>query len=133
MQFLKNDDLAKLLLRLGVGALLFLHGVAKIGNAGTLGFIKAQLASLGLPELLVYGVFVGEIIAPVLLVLGFYSRIGGLLVFINMLFVFVLVHMGELFSLSAHGGWQLELQGLYLVSGLAIMFLGSGKFAVKPD
>lgn len=133
MQFLKNDDLAKLVLRLGVGILLFFHGVAKIGSAGTLGFIKAQLAGLGLPEVLVYGVFVGEIVAPALLVFGLYSRIGGLLVFINMLFVFVLVHMGELLSLSAHGGWQLELQGLYLVGGLAIMFLGSGKYAFKPD
>jgi putative oxidoreductase len=133
MQFLKNDDLAKLILRLGVGILLFFHGVAKIGNAGTLGFIKAQLASHGLPEMLVYGVFVGEIIAPVLLVLGLYSRLGGLLVFGNMLFVFGLVHTGELFSLSSHGGWGLELQGLYLVGGLAIMFLGSGKFAVKAD
>lgn len=133
MQFLKNDDLAKLFLRLGVGILMFFHGVAKIGNAATLGFIKAQLASQGLPEVLVYGVFIGEVVAPVLLVLGLYSRIGGLLIFGNMLFVFGLVHMGELFSLSAHGGWGLELQGLYLVGGLAIMFLGSGKFAVKAD
>lgn len=133
MQFLKNDDLAKLVLRLGVGILLFFHGVSKIGSAGTLGFIKAQLMAAGLPTVLVYGVFIGEVVAPILLVLGFYSRIGGLLVVINMLFVIGLVHMGELLSLSAHGGWQLELQGLFLVGGLAILFLGSGKFAAKAD
>jgi len=133
MQFLKNDDVAKLILRLGVGILLFFHGISKIGNAGTLGFIKAQLAAHGLPEVVVYGVFIGEVVAPILLVLGVYSRIGGFLVFGNMLFVFGLVHMGELFTLSPHGGWGLELQGLYLVGGLAIMFLGSGKFAVKAD
>lgn len=133
MQFLKNDDLAKLILRLGVGILMFFHGVAKIGSAGTLGFIKAQLAAHGLPETLVYGVFIGEIIAPVLVLLGVYSRIGGLLIFGNMLFVFGLVHMGDLFTLSPHGGWGLELQGLYLMGGLAIMFLGSGKYAIKAD
>jgi len=133
MQFLKNDDVAKLILRFGVGILIFFHGVAKIGSAGTLGFIKAQLARHGLPEAVVYGVFIGEIIAPVLLVMGVYSRIGGLLVFGNMLFVFGLVHMGEIFTLSPHGGWGLELQGFYLIGGLAIMFLGSGKFAIKPD
>lgn len=133
MQFLKNDDLAKLVLRLGIGILMFFHGVSKIGNAGTLAFIKAQLASYGLPEAVVYGVFIGEIVAPILIVLGIYSRIGGVLIFGNMLFVFGLVHMGELFTLSPHGGWGLELQGLYMMGGLAIMFLGSGKFAAKPD
>jgi len=133
MQFLKNDDLAKLVLRLGVGVLIFFHGVSKIGNAGTLGFIKAQVLAHGLPEFVTYGVFIGEVVAPILLVLGVYARIGGLLVFGNMLFVFGLVHMGEIFTLSPHGGWGLELQGLYLVGGLAIMFLGSGKYAIKAD
>lgn len=133
MQFFKNDDLAKLVLRLSIGILIFFHGVSKIGNAATLGFIKAQVLRHGLPEFVTYGVFIGEVVAPVLLVLGLYSRIGGLLVFGNMLFVFGLVHMGEMFTLSAHGGWGLELQGLYLAGGLAILFLGSGKYAVKPD
>ena len=51
----------------------------------------------------------------------------------NMVFAIVLVHTGELFMLTQHGGWALELQGLYLFGALAILFLGSGSMALKRD
>ena len=133
MFMLKQDDLAKLVLRLGLGVLLFLHGFAKIGSTATLGFIKGTLMVKGLPTELAYGVFIGELVAPALLVLGLYSRIGAMIVVVNMFFVIWLVHMGELLALGPHGGWALELQGFFLITALAVMFLGSGKFAVKPD
>ena len=41
--------------------------------------------------------------------------------------------MGQLLSLSPSGGWALELQGFFLTSALAIVFLGSGRFAVQED
>ena len=44
-----------------------------------------------------------------------------------------LAHMGELFSLTSSGGWALELQGMFLFGALAMMFLGSGRTAIKPD
>lgn len=133
MQFLKQDDLAKLLLRLAVGGLMLFHGVAKLGSTATLSFIKGALLVKGMPAELAYGVFVGELLAPLLLVLGLQARIGGLVIAINMLFAIWLVHMGDLFALGDHGGWRLELQGFYLVGGLCILFLGSGKYALKPD
>jgi putative oxidoreductase len=68
-----------------------------------------------------------------MIILGIQARIGGLIVVLNMLFAILLVHTGDLFSLTDHGGWRLELQGFYLFGGLAIMFLGSGRMAIKPD
>jgi putative oxidoreductase len=68
-----------------------------------------------------------------MIILGIYTRIGGLLIVINMLFAILLVHTGDLFTVTEHGGWRLELQAFYLFSGLALMFLGSGRLAVKPD
>jgi len=133
MGLLKQDDLAKLLLRVGLGGMMLLHGIAKIGSTASMMFIKGALAMKGLPEILVYGVFIGEVIAPVLLIVGFQSRIAGLIIAGNMVFAIYLVHMGELFSLTAHGGWELELQAFYLLGGLCVAFLGSGKFAFKPD
>jgi putative oxidoreductase len=50
-----------------------------------------------------------------------------------MLFAFVLVHMTQLAQLTPEGGWMLELQGFFLFCGLALMFLGSGRIAVRPD
>jgi putative oxidoreductase len=60
-------------------------------------------------------------------------RVGGLLVVVNMLFAVLLVHTGDILALTEHGGWRLELQAFYLFGALALMLLGSGKYAVRPD
>jgi putative oxidoreductase len=130
---LQSDAVGKLVLRLTVGILMLFHGVAKVLHPGTLDFIGGALTGAGLPEVLAYGVYLGEIIAPLMIILGFQARIGGLILVINMIFAIVLMHSGDLFSLTEHGGWRLELQGFYLFGGLAIMFLGSGRMAVRPD
>ncbi len=132
MQFIYDDAVGKLVLRLTVGVLMLFHGVSKLFG-GSLGFIQTRLAESGLPELLAYGVYVGEIVAPLLIVVGVFSRIGGLLVAINMLFALFLVHMDELFALGDSGAWAIELQMFYLLGGVAIVFLGSGRMAVRPD
>lgn len=133
MHLLKNDDLGKLILRLTVGILILLHGIAKIGSSGSLDFIAGQLANNGLPGFIAYGVFVGEVIAPLLLIGGVYCRIAALMIVVNMLFAIGLVHTGELFTLTKNGGWALELQGSFLFGAVAIAFLGSGHYAIKRD
>lgn len=130
---LHNDALGKLILRLTVGILLLFHGVAKIMSPGSVDYIGGALAGAGLPSFLAYGVYIGEVIAPVMLVLGIYSRYAAMIVVVNMLFAIALMHRAELFMLTDHGGWRLELQGFYLFGAVAIMFLGSGSQAVKPD
>jgi putative oxidoreductase len=131
---LQSDDAGKLVLRLTVGILILFHGVAKLMNfeTATAGIVK-QVAAMGLPDYVAYGVYVGEVLAPLMLILGLLTRLGGLLVVANMIFALVLVHSSQLLMLSKQGGWLLELQGFYLLGGLAIYFLGSGKFAVRPD
>ena len=93
----------------------------------------SSLAKVGLPSFIAYGAYVGEVIAPLMIIVGLLSRLGGLLVVVFMLIAILLVHTGDILSLNQHGGWALELQAFYLFGGLAIAFLGSGKFAVKPD
>ncbi len=132
-KLMHNDALGKLVIRLTLGTLMLFHGIAKVLHPGTLDFISATLAGAGLPGMLAYGVYVGEIIAPLMIILGFHARIGGLLVVINMILAILLMHSGDLFSLTEHGGWRLELQGFYLFCGVAVMLLGSGRLAVKPD
>jgi putative oxidoreductase len=130
---LRNDAMGKLLLRLTVAGLMLFHGVAKIMHPGSLEFIGTSLSNAGIPSALAYGVYIGEVIAPLMILVGFHARIGGLVVVINMLFAIILVHMGDIFSLTQHGGWAIELQAFYLLGGLAIVLLGSGRFAIKPD
>ncbi len=130
---MNNENAGKLILRLAVGLLMLFHGVAKLLHPDSLDFIRMGLSGLGLPELLVYGVYVGEVLAPLLLIAGVFSRWGGMLIVVNMLFAIGLAHMGDLFALTDHGGYRLELQMFYLLGGLAVMFLGSGRYAIKPD
>ena len=133
LSLLHNDAAGKLLLRLTVAVLMLFHGIAKIIHPGSLEFIGSSLSAAGIPSAVAYGVYVGEVIAPLMILLGVHARTGGLILVVNMLFAIVLVHMGDIFSLTQHGGWALELQGFYLLGGLAIALLGSGKFAIKPD
>lgn len=128
-----NDDAGKLVLRLTVAGLMLFHGVAKIMHPGSLDFIAGMLAGYGLPSILAYGVYVGEVVAPLMVIVGYKARLGALLMAINMLFAIVLAHTGDLFSLSEHGGWSVELQMFYLLTAVAVLFLGSGRHAVKAD
>jgi putative oxidoreductase len=130
----KSETLGKLVLRLALGALILFHGVSKAMHpSGAIAYVSGQLTAANSPTYLAYGVFIGEVLAPIMIILGIHSRIGGLIVVVNMIFALMLVHGGQLFSLAQTGGWALELQGFYLLTGLALFFLGSGKIAVKPD
>ena len=124
-----NADLGRLLLRIVLGVCILLHGIAKL--QGGVDGIGQALTAHGLPAFLKYGVYVGEVIAPILVLVGFYSRIGAAVIAINMLFAIGLVHMAELFKLGQQGGWALEMQGMYLVTAIALALLGPGRFSVN--
>lgn len=124
-----SDDIGKLLLRLTLGVFMLFHGYAKIvkGVSG----IEASLISAGWPGWVAYGVYIGEIVAPLLIILGFYARIGGLIIVVNMVFAIFLSHASQLFDLGRSGGWALELQGFFLLTGLVVAFIGPGRFAIN--
>lgn len=133
LKALQNEALGKLVLRLALGTMILLHGINKLINPGSLTWIGDTLASHGLPTVLAYGVLLGEVIAPLMAILGWNARIAGLLIAGNMLVAIYLSHMSELFTLTSSGGWALELQGMFLFGAIALMFLGSGRMAIKPD
>ena len=124
-----TDDLGKLVLRLILGIFMLFHGYAKIvkGVSG----IEASLLSAGLPAWVAYGVYIGEVLAPLLIILGFYARLGGLIIVINMLFAIMLSHASQLFDIGKSGGWALELQGFFLFTGLVVALIGPGRYAVN--
>ncbi|KEF30366.1 DoxX family protein [Marinobacter nitratireducens] len=126
---LENADLGKLIIRLTLGGLMLFHGIAKLLNG--IGFIEGQLAGHGLPAFLAYGVFIGELIAPLMVILGYQTRIGALLIVFNMLVAIALVHTHQLLTLGGSGGWALELQGFFLFTAVAVIFLGPGRYKLK--
>lgn len=122
-----SADLGKLLLRVVLGVLILFHGVSKLIHGP--GYILGVVTGAGLPSFIAYGVYVGEVVAPLLL-LGYWTRVGGLIIVINMLVAIGLVHMGQLATLAGTGGWALELQGMFLGTALAIMLLGAGRYSL---
>lgn len=128
-----NPDTGKLIIRLCVGGLMLFHGVAKIMHPGSLDFISGMLTANSLPGILAYAVYIGEVVAPLMVIVGYQARIGGLLIAINMVFALLLAHSGDFFSLTEHGGSAVELQLFYLLTAIAVMFLGSGRLAFKQD
>ena len=121
-------DVAKLLLRITLGVLILLHGISKI--KGGPGFILDVVERSGLPEPFGYLVYVGEVLAPLLIIVGWWTRLAALVVAVNMVFAVLLVHTGDLFKLNDTGGWALELQGLFLAVAIAVTLLGAGRHSV---
>lgn len=124
----QSEDAGKLVLRVTLGALVLLHGIAKI--AGGPGGILSMAEKAGLPGEVGYLVYIGEVLAPALLILGLFTRPAALIIVINMLFAFYLAHMHQLFTLGPSGGWALELQGMFLFGALAVALLGAGRYSV---
>ena len=124
-----QHDLGKLILRITLGVLILLHGIAKL--KGGVGGIEGMLAAQGLPRALAYGAYLGEVLGPLLLIAGFHARVGALLIAVNMLFAFGLAHMGELGQLNNQGGWALELQGMFLGTAIALALIGPGRYSIN--
>ena len=122
-------DVGKLILRIALGVLILLHGIAKL--RGGVGPIEGMVTAHGWPSYVAYGALIGEVLGPLMLLAGFYARIGAVLIAINMLFAFLLVHMGQLTELNEQGGWALELQGMYLATAVALALLGPGRYSVN--
>ena len=128
----KNPDLALLVLRLAVGGLMLLHGIAKIQDGMDEGLrgIESMLASKDLPKSLAIGVYVGEIVAPLLVLVGWLVRPAALVIAFTMLMSIWLAYGENWYTLNKHGGLNTELNLLFLAGALALALSGSGRFAL---
>ncbi|WP_421807527.1 DoxX family protein [Flagellimonas sp.] len=127
----RNKNVAILLFRISIPFTMLIYGIDKITN-GT-GFIGSLLDAYNLPSFLVYGVFIGEIIAPIMLLLGYRSRLAGLLFAFNCLLAILMAQIQYFFTLNQFGGWTLDLLFIYLVAGIAFFYSGAGKHAISTS
>jgi len=123
-----NQDIGKLILRVCIAGLMLFHGYAKVVNG--IGGIKALTTNAGLPEFFAYGVYLGEVLFPILILIGLFTRTSALLVALTMVFAIFLAHKDDLFALGNTGAPVIELALMYLLSSIAIMFLGAGKYSL---
>lgn len=127
----KNVDLSIFITRIAIGFPMLVYGVSKLFFG--IDFIKNVLVEHGLPPGLGYGVYFGEVVAPVLLIVGFRTRLAALIFAINCLTAIVLVQSSNFFKMNASGGWASELLVIYLLVGVSFYFTGGGKFALSTE
>jgi putative oxidoreductase len=108
------------LLRLSVAGMMLFHGISKVLNG--IGGIEARVVASGLPAPLAYGVYIGEVVAPLLVIANFWVQGAALVMAVNMVFAIALAHAGDVFALR-RGAWAIELQALFLFGSVAVALL----------
>jgi len=128
----KNNNMGEwslALLRVVLGVIFLYHGYLKLfvpgGFTGTVGFFT----SLGIPVPAYSALLVSvvEFVGGILLVLGVLSRWSAVLLLVDMLVAFFLVHLRNGFLVSK-GGYEFVL---VLIAGLVVVLAsGAGKLSV---
>ncbi len=123
-----SEDIGKLILRISIAGLMLFHGIHKV--FGGIDGIKFLVDRAGLPELFAYGVYLGEVVFPILIILGLFTRISAFFFGLTMVFAIFLAHSSDIFALGKTGGPVIELPLLYFLTSIAVMFIGAGKYSL---
>lgn len=130
-RYINYSNLGFLLLRIFLGVNVLMHGIAKI--QGGIGAVKGMLAAKGIPEIIGYGVYIGEVVAPIMIILGVFTRLGSLILLGTCAMILYAGHSDKLFMITPYGGLAPEVVYLYIGGALCLLFCGGGKFALKAD
>ena len=124
-----RTDAGLLLLRFGLATVLLFHGIYKVTHG--VAWMSRPLGGAGLPAWLSYGVYVGEIIAPALLILGLWTRPAALVIAFNMFMAIFLARRGDIGKINPMGGaWAIEIEVLLLVCALTLALTGGGRYGL---
>jgi putative oxidoreductase len=122
-----NLDLALLVLRLALAAVLLYHGLPKIMNFGaTVGAFQSM--NLPAPSVTAGFAVIAEVIGGILILIGIAVDIAALLVIIEMLGAIALVHWANGFDFTK-GGWEHPFTVLSMA--LALALAGPGRHTIK--
>ena len=117
------QPLALLVMRLALGAVMFVHGYHKV--FGGLHHHAQFVASLGLPAWTAYVSSFTEFLGGLLILLGLFTRVAAFAVCIDLAVAIVKVHLHN--GLIGNGGYELPLALAALA--FALIFLGAGPIA----
>lgn len=118
--FLPNTDLALLVLRLALGIIFLAHGPMKLTKT------KEMAQGMGLSELQVRSLGIGEVVGSALVLLGIWPRVGA--------GIFMVVMLGAIYfksqkwdkNFSGQGGWEFEF--MILAAAFAVFLAGAGAY-----
>lgn len=127
----KTQNIGLLILRISIAFTMLIYGITKFING--IDFIKDLLVQYKLPSFLGYGIYIGEILAPILIIIGFRTKLAGLVFAINCLVAILMVQLPNLLKLNEFGGWAIGPIFIYMMFGVALYFTGAGKYAVSTN
>jgi len=131
MMIKTNQEVGRLILRITVGGLLLFHGIKKVVDGHD--FIRKVLGEAGLPEFLWAGVPIAEVVAPILLILGIFTRSAAALIAFTMVMTVYLAYGWAGFELTNLGAFKIELNLFFLLTAISIFYLGAGKLALSES
>ena len=119
----RNYDIGLLILRIGIAGLMLTHGIPKFMD-----FIGGDLAVVGDPFgigglLTSILVLLGEVIAPVLIIIGIKTRMAAVVSGITMAIAAFYIHGADPLA-------KKELALLYLIGFAAVALMGAGRISV---
>lgn len=118
-----QNDLAKLILRIGFGGFMLTHGIPKMMKLFAGGEIQfADPIGLGPTASLVLTVF-AEVVCAAMILVGFKTKWATFPLMITMLVAAFVVHAADPFG-------KKEFALLYAVGYLAIGLFGAGKYSI---
>ena len=135
--FATDKSFAETILRVMLGVVMFPHGAQKLlgwfGGRGFAATVQGMSSNFHIPEFLVVLVILTESAGAVALGLGFFTRLAGLAIVVDMACAIVLVHMDVGFFMNWSGkgaGEGYEYHLLVIAIGLALMIKGGGLWSV---
>ncbi|BCX79799.1 DoxX family protein [Campylobacter sp. 19-13652] len=126
---MNNINLSLLFSRLGFGLCLLTHGYFLLFRGLGSGFSSsADLAF----QILYFSAYFTQLLCPVLIIFGIFTRISSATIFAYFTLK-IYIHNPKFWLLSNSGGFVLEVDFLYIILSLALIFGGSGKYALRAD
>lgn len=120
------QPLGLLVMRIALGAVMIAHGYPKLFHGGFGQTTAVMVAHLGFPGFLGYVVTYLEFIGGMMIVIGVFTRVVGLLFAGEMLVAILKVHLSK--GIGTQGGVDLPL--VCGAIALALVFFGAGLISV---
>lgn len=124
------EDIGKLILRVTTAGLILFHGISKIIHG--VSFMGPGLAQFHLPGFVAYGVYVGEVVAPLFMIAGALTRPAAVVVMFNMVMAILLEAHRNVLIIERTGAWGLEVEAFYFLTALVVVLIGPGKYSLAP-
>lgn len=135
--FKTDDDISRLVLRVILGIVFFVHGAQKVfgwyggyGFSGTMGFFTGPL---GIPALFAFLAIVAEFFGSLGLLTGLLTRVAALGISVVMVVAVLMLHLKHGFFMNWSGkqaGEGYEYHLLVLAITAALMIKGGGRWSL---